>query len=133
MVHHIAEDKIEAKFSKLVSEGRSMLSSCGFDGHEYHQRFPPTSDYTRFRTEAMNLIHKVCGPSSSHHQAIKGLAESSKTSTNAYYYADCLGVLEAAYADFKGGLLSELRLLGIRLTHQAPIPSMGEWKTILGT
>src|ERR1035438_8936224 len=23
--------------------------------------------------------------------------------------------------------------VGIRLTHQAPIPSMGEWKTILGT
>jgi hypothetical protein len=25
------------------------------------------------------------------------------------------------------------REVGIRLTHQAPIPSMGEWKTILGT
>ena len=27
----------------------------------------------------------------------------------------------------------EWELVGIRLTHQAPIPSMGEWKTILGT
>src|ERR1019366_1500100 len=28
---------------------------------------------------------------------------------------------------------SEFSEVGIRLTHQAPIPSMGEWKTILGT
>ncbi len=111
MVHHIAEDKIEAKFGKLVSEGRNMLSQCGFDGSEYRHRFPPMSEYTRFRTEAMNLIHKVCGPSSSHYEAIKSLAESKQTTLNSYYYSNCLGVLEAAYADFRDGFLSELKLL----------------------
>lgn len=111
MVHHIAESKIEAKFAKLVSEGRDMLTQCGFDGSEYHNRFPPKGDYTRFRTEAMNLIHKVCGPSSSHYQAIKGIAESPQTTLNSYYYSNCLGILEAAHADFKDGFLFELWLL----------------------
>jgi hypothetical protein len=56
MSTHIAEDKIDAKFSKLILEGRNILSNCGFDGREYRHRFPPTADYTRFRTEGMNLF-----------------------------------------------------------------------------
>jgi hypothetical protein len=59
----------------------------------------------------MNLIHKVCGPSSSHFAAIKRLAESKETSLNSYYFADCVGVLEAAQRDFEDGLLTEVRLL----------------------
>lgn len=110
MVHHIAEDKIEAKFNKLVLEGHNTLATCGFDGQEYRQ-YPATNAYTRFRTEVMNLIHRVCGESSGHYQTIKGLAESERTILNPYYYADCLGVLEAAHADFKDGFLSELKLL----------------------
>jgi hypothetical protein len=109
-VHRIAEDKIEAKFSKLVSEGRNMLMRCGFRGSQYHEN-PPKDDYLRFRTEAMNLIHKVCGESSSHYHTIKNIAELQESTHNSYYYANCLGVLEAAHADFKDGFLSELRFL----------------------
>jgi len=110
MVHHIAEDKIEAKFTKLTTEGHHMLAQCGYNGTFYRERHPPQDAYARFRTEAMNLIHRVCGSSSSHYQAIKALAESKDTAQSSYYYANCLGVLDAAHTDFKDGFLSELRL-----------------------
>jgi hypothetical protein len=110
MAHQGAEDKIEAKFVRLLTEGRNTLALHGFNGKDYH-RFPANGDYVRIRTEAMNLIHRVCGDSSSHYRAIKSLAESEQTARNSYYYADCVGVLEAAHRDFQDGLLSEIRLL----------------------
>lgn len=111
MSRQIAEEKIEAKFAKLISEGQEVLRRCGFTGREYERSFPANGDYARFRTESMNLIQKLCGSASSHFQAIKNLAESKETSRNSYYYAECLGVLEAAHRDFNDRLLSEIRLL----------------------
>lgn len=110
MAGHIAEEKIEAKFNKLIEEARITLSGCRFDGRQYYT-LPANGDYVRFRTEIMNLVQKVCGPASSHYATIKRLAESKETANNSYYYADCLGVLEAAHRDFNDGLLSEIRLL----------------------
>jgi hypothetical protein len=110
MVHHITDDKVEAKFTKLLSEGREILVRAGFNGLNYYTT-PPAGDYVRFRTGAMNLIHKVCGPSSSHYEAIKGFAESRESMWNGHYTNGCLAVLEAAYADFQDGFLSELKLL----------------------
>jgi len=111
MSHQVAVEKIEAKFNKLISEARSTLLQCGFDGREYQHTFPPTTDYVRFRTEVMNLVQKICGPTSSHFLEVKSLAESPQSARNSYYYADCLGALEAAHRDYKDGLLSEIRRL----------------------
>ena len=110
MIARATDEKIEAKFDKLISEGRATLQRCGFDGRAF-DRCPDNQEYIRFRTEAMNLIHKVCGLGSSHYSAMKRLAEAAATALNSYYYAECFGVLEAAHRDFQDGLLAEVQLL----------------------
>jgi len=104
------DQRINAKFQALLQEGQQILSSCGWDGSEYYRR-PSEVDYRRFRTEAMNLVRRVCGESSDHYQELKRLAEGERTSENSYYLKDCLGVLQAAQKDYEGGFLFDLRAL----------------------
>lgn len=58
MFRVVSSERIEKKFQSLLSEGKGILSSCGWDGSEYN-RFPSEVDYQRWRTEAQNLIEKV--------------------------------------------------------------------------
>jgi hypothetical protein len=111
MAHQVAQEKVEAKFDKLIQEGQYQLNQSGFDGQKYNYELPSRGNYVRFRAEAMNLIQKVCGASSSHYQAIERLAKKDETAYNPFFYAHCFGILEAAHRDFKDGLLSEIRLL----------------------
>jgi HEPN domain len=105
-----AQQRASDSFRRLIEEGRRILSASGWDGDNYH-RFPPANDYFRFRTEAMNLIRRTCGPDSDHYRELTRLAEGKETSTNSFYFVHCLGVLEAAQRDFDAGLLFDLRAL----------------------
>src|SRR4030067_3059631 len=101
---------IGGKFKTLLKEGMDILQSSGWDGQEYHGGYYPSSvDYRRFRTEAMNLIKRVCGEDSDHYQELKHLAEGQRSSESSYYFKDCFGVLQAAERDFAGGYLFDLR------------------------
>jgi hypothetical protein len=104
------DDKIKAKFDALLSEGRGILQQSGWDGKEY-QRFPNGVDYSRWRTQAINLIERVCGRSSTHYQDIRALADNPKTNLNSFYFKECFGILEGAYADYADGFLVQIRHL----------------------
>ena len=104
------DERIKQKFQSLLQEGQDILAQSGWDGKQYH-RFPNDVDYRRFRTEAMNIVRRVCGEASDHYQELKRLAEDEKTSGNSYYFKDCLGVLQAAQKDYDGGYLFDLRSL----------------------
>lgn len=104
------QEHINKKFESLLQEGQQILSNCGWDGSDY-QRHPNDIDYRRFRTEAMNLVKRVCGEDSDHYQELKRLAEGKNSSHNSYYFKDCYGVLQAAQRDFQGGYLINLRSL----------------------
>lgn len=101
---------ISEKFQTLVREGDNILASCGWNGSDY-RRHPSAVDYRRFRTEAMNLVRRVCGEKSDHYEELRRLAEGERTSGNSYYFKDCLGVLQAAQRDYNGGYLFDLRAL----------------------
>ncbi len=105
------EDKILEKFRQLVEEGRNILLSLGWNGHQFKSSFPKHEDYLRFRTEALNLIARACGKDSDHYQELRRLAESKESATNSYHFPECLGVVEAALRDFEGGFLFDLRSL----------------------
>ena len=104
------DEKIEAKFQALMRDGWNILRACGWDGREYQQH-PSDVDYMRWRTEAMNLIERVCGKNSAHYTAIHRMAEDKTTALNSYYLKDCLGILEASHRDYQGGFLSDIRRL----------------------
>jgi len=105
-----AQDRATDSFRRLIEEGRRIVSASGWDGDNY-RRFPAANDYFRFRTEAMNLVRRTCGPDSDHYRELTRLAEAKELSTNSFYFVHCLGVLEAAQRDFDAGLLFDLRAL----------------------
>lgn len=103
-------ERVNKKFQDLLEDGKRVLSNCGYDGSQFDKR-PSDVDYRRFRTEAMNLVRRVCGEDSDHYQELKRLAEGESTSENSYYFKDCFGVLQAAQRDYEGGFLFDLRAL----------------------
>lgn len=104
------QDRIQQKFQELVEEARAILVRCGWDGREY-RRFPDDVEYLRFRTEALNLVRRVCGKGSDHHGELVRLTQDKNAAKNPYYLTHCLGVVEAAQRDFEGDLLFDLRAL----------------------
>lgn len=103
------QELVSKSFDRLLTEAQQILSGCGWDGHKFHSRHPADNDYTRFRTEAMNLIRRSCGQDSDHYRELKRFADTEETSTNSFYFVHCLGVVEAAKRDFDSGLLFDMR------------------------
>lgn len=101
---------IVEKFKSLITEGHQTIQKCGWDGSRYYKH-PSDIDYRRFRTEAMNLVRRVCGENSDHYMELKRIAETKEMAANSFYYKDCLGVLEAARNDYQGGYLLDLKSL----------------------
>jgi hypothetical protein len=85
-------------------------STCGWNGRQY-QSFPNGVDYTRWRTQATNLIERVCGRSSTHYQDIRALTDDQKTNLNSSYFKDYFGILEGVYADYTDGFIVQIRHL----------------------
>ena len=105
-----AQDLIAQSFARLSAEGHRILQLAGWQGDNY-TRFPALTDYYRFRTESMNLVRRSCGENSDHYRELKRIAETKQTSTNSYYFAHCVGVVEAAQRDFETGMLFDMRAL----------------------
>jgi hypothetical protein len=105
------DEKIKAKFDALQLEATQILQQCGWDGSEYRRTHPNQIDYLRWRTQAANLIERVCGRNSTHYQDIRSIADNDKTKLNSYYFADCFGILQAASKDYADGFLVEIRFL----------------------
>jgi len=104
------QEKIKEKFQNLLKEGDKILKTSGWDGKKYSHH-PNDIDYRRFRTEAMNLLKRVCGENSDHYLELKRITEGKESSHNSYYFKDCFGVLQAAYRDFEGEFLFNLKVL----------------------
>lgn len=104
-------EKIEQKFEKLLANGREILQRCGYSESEGLSRHPSRVDYLRFRTESTNLIVRVCGKQSPHYLEMANVSKSKQMSNNSYFFPLCLGILEAAYADYSEGFLFDLRSL----------------------
>ncbi|MHC4478002.1 MAG: HEPN domain-containing protein [Planctomycetota bacterium] len=102
-------ERVNDKFVALLNEGQRVLGEYGWDGYGYRKGLPNPVDYRRFRTEAMNLVRRVCGQDSDHYQELRRLAEATATSSS--YFKDVFGVLQAAHRDYQGGFLFDLRAL----------------------
>ncbi|MBS1798934.1 MAG: DUF4145 domain-containing protein [Acidobacteria bacterium] len=106
----LTDEKITAQFNALQLEAAQILRQCRWDGENYYSH-PNQIEYQRWRTQAINLIERVCGRTSTHYKDIRSIAETPESKLNGYYFVDCLGILEAASKDYADGLLSEIRTL----------------------
>jgi hypothetical protein len=104
------DQAISDKFALLLKEGEEILRQHGWPSDE-HYHHPEQVDYVRFRTEALNLVRRVCGPESDHYLELRRLAEDKSSAFNSYYFRDCFAVLQAASRDLEHGLLAEVRVL----------------------
>lgn len=101
---------IQEKFSLLLKDGENILRRNGWPSDDQY-RHPEQVDYIRFRTEALNLVRRVCGPDSDHYLELRRLAEDKNSAFNSFYFRDCFAVLLAASRDLEHGLLTEVRAL----------------------
>ncbi len=104
-------EKIKEKFEKLLANGGEILQRCGYTESKGLYRHPSTVDYLRFRSEAANLILRVCGKDSPHYLEIVNISKDKEMVSNSYFFTMCFGILEAAYADYSEGFLFDLRSL----------------------
>lgn len=104
------KEKVSNKFDKLIEEGKKIIEDEGWSGSEWHI-VPDCEDYLRWRTEALNLIKRVCGEDSEHYKQLLQIAQDDETKNNAYYFAHCYGIVEAAKRDFDDDFLSDVRYL----------------------
>jgi len=106
------KDKITAKFDKLLNEGKQIIQEGRYDKNaERWGKHPSPVDYLRWRTEALNLIKRVCGDESEHYKQLLHLAEGDQSKNNSYYFTHCYGILEAAKRDFDDDFLSDIKYL----------------------
>lgn len=104
------KEKVINKFNKLLEEGRKILRDYGWDG-EMYSRHPSIIDYFRWRTEALNLIKRVCGDDSEHYKQLLQIAEDDEIKNISYYFASCYGIVEAAKRDFDDDFLGDVKYL----------------------
>lgn len=111
MISERVQEQAISSFENLIGRGKSILSSCGWDGESFAHHRPDSGDYLRFRTEALNLVKRICGESSSHFQELYRLAESNYSLHSSHLIVHFLGVVEAAKHDLENGLLLDMRAL----------------------
>ncbi len=104
-------EKIKNKFEKLLNSGKEILEKCGYTERKGFYVHPSNIDYLRFRSEATNLILRVCGENSPHYLEIINIFKSEEMTNNSYYFPMCIGILEAAYADYSEEFLFDLKSL----------------------
>jgi len=105
------KEKIIEKFNKLLNEGNGILEASGWDGRRLYGETPSNIDYQRWRTEALNLIKRVCGEDSEHYKQLLQIAQDDKTKNESYYFAHCYGIVQAAKRDFDDDFLIDVRYL----------------------
>ncbi len=103
------DSKIRQRFTELLAEGEKILRQNNWPGDAF--RHPDVVDYTRFRTEALNLVRRACGETSDHYRELRTLAEDKSTALNSYYFPNSFGILQAAQRDYEGGLVFDVRSL----------------------
>ena len=104
------KEKVINKFNKLLNEGDKIIRDCGWDGKDW-KHFPSDIDYSRWRTEALNLLQRFCGEDSVHYKQLLQIAQDDKTKNNSFYFSFCYGIVKAAKQDFEDDFLFDIRYL----------------------
>ena len=102
--------KIRSRFTELLAEAEKILRENGWPNKDGF-RHPDMVEYTRFRTEALNLTRRACGDGSDHYKELRAIAEDKTTALNSFYFTNCFGILQAAHRDYLAGMVSDVRSL----------------------
>ena len=104
------KEKVINKFNKLLGEGEKILQNGEWNGWDF-KRDPANDDYIKWRTEALNLLKRVCGEDSDHYNQLLKIAKGDHTSYNSYFFPHCYGIVKAAKSDFEEDFLADVKYL----------------------
>ncbi len=100
-------EDILSNFQTLIESAEETLRTC--DASLTGEPKPRDDDYFSFRTQALNLIQRVCGEKSDHYRTLQKLASENESKNDSCFFPHCLGVVQAAKRDFEWGLFFDLR------------------------
>lgn len=101
------------KYSELIKLGEQTLKKHGWNengDNMYKRGGPSNEDYSGYLNSCISLIKDTIGNNSSSFLMIKKLIDNEKTSRNTYYYANCFGIIKAAFEIYKEKNMSENKL-----------------------
>ncbi len=101
------DEKIAKHFRELINEGSNLRQAM-----QANHGFPSDQPYQAFRTQALNLVLRVCGRDSVHFQQLDpGGQHGTAMAVSSVYASTILGILDAAYRDYAAGMLFDVRRL----------------------
>lgn len=101
------------KYTELIKLGEQTLKKHGWnedDNNMYKRGAPSNEDYSGYLNSCVSLIEDTLENDSSSYLMIKKLIDNEKTSRNSYYFADCFGIIKAAFGIYKEKNMSENKL-----------------------
>lgn len=95
-------DKAINKYKELIEHGKSIMNKYGWraNGNRGWTKTPPLNEYSNFVAKSMGLIKSTLGESNPNYTLLIGLTTDERKK-RPYYFAQCLGFLEAAFDDYK--------------------------------
>ncbi len=107
------QEKIQREFSTVVGLGLGLLNSSDWQEYDVNtdDEWPHdvVRQYLQFKTRAANLIERLATSGAAHTDAWERVADQDDGAGDPGYLPEFLGVLEAAAADFRAGLLFDLK------------------------
>ncbi len=94
------DENIVVLFEKLIRYGHEKLTEGGWDGRVCSRDYPRNEEYSKFLSDGMNLIYREIGYSNPSYKHLERIASDPKKSSNPYYFAEVLGVIEAAKDEY---------------------------------
>jgi hypothetical protein len=113
LIMQVDNERITAKFEGLLADARKMMDQAGYSSRSSGElyRNPDAGEFFRLRTEAMNLIRRICGESSDHYKTLVQFSQASQGDEGFLFLPRWNGVIQAAKNDFESGLLFDLSSL----------------------
>ena len=101
---------IEKKFEKLFNLAEKIISAVGWSdrGKELNSD-PNPIEYSSWKTEARNIIRKVCGDDSEHYKEFMEVPKNWAHEIPYIFFPIYYGILRGVYNDFKEGLLIDIK------------------------
>jgi predicted nucleotide-binding protein len=101
------------KYLDLVMLGNQILKKHGWNqngNNMYRKGAPSNEEYSGYLNSCISLIEDTLGADSPSYLMVKKLIDNEKTLKNPYYFADCFGIVKAAYGIYNEKILSENKL-----------------------
>jgi len=104
------DELIEKKFKKLFDHAEKIIADVGWSrDYDKLSANPNPIEYNSWKTEARNVIKRLCGEDSEHYKEFLEVTKNWKSEVPFILFPKYYGILKGTYNDFKEGLLIDIK------------------------